>query len=70
MAGGGRKRQRILLTGEIPSPAEPPSGCRFRTRCRHVRDLCAEEVPAAPPPGSVHGAACHFRLEETPPVAV
>jgi oligopeptide transport system ATP-binding protein len=69
VAGGGRKRQRILLTGEIPSPADPPSGCRFRTRCRRVRDLCAEEVPAPPPREPVHGAACHFPLEENPPVA-
>ncbi|MEU0192249.1 oligopeptide/dipeptide ABC transporter ATP-binding protein [Streptomyces afghaniensis] len=69
-AGGGRKRQRIVLTGEIPSPADPPSGCRFRTRCRRVRDLCAEELPAPVPRGPVHGAACHFPLEETPPVTV
>ncbi|MFH8658460.1 ABC transporter ATP-binding protein [Streptomyces afghaniensis] len=69
-AGGGRERQRIVLTGEIPSPADPPSGCRFRTRCRRARDLCAEELPAPPPPGPVHGAACHFPLEETPPVTV
>jgi oligopeptide transport system ATP-binding protein len=69
-AGGGRTRQRIVLTGEIPSPAAPPSGCRFRTRCRRARDLCAEELPAPPPPGPVHGAACHFPLEETPPVTV
>ncbi|MFJ8468881.1 ABC transporter ATP-binding protein [Streptomyces swartbergensis] len=70
VAGGGRKRQRILLTGEIPSPAAPPSGCRFRTRCRQARDLCAEAVPTPPPRGPVHGAACHFPLEQTPPVAV
>ncbi|OUD01497.1 ABC transporter ATP-binding protein [Streptomyces swartbergensis] len=70
VVGGGRKRQRILLTGEIPSPADPPSGCRFRTRCRQARDLCAEAVPTPPPRGPVHGAACHFPLEETPPVAV
>jgi oligopeptide transport system ATP-binding protein len=70
VAGGGRKRHRILLTGEIPSPADPPSGCRFRTRCRQVRDLCAEEVPAPPPREPVHGVACHFPLEENPPVTV
>ncbi|MFJ4240499.1 ABC transporter ATP-binding protein [Streptomyces iakyrus] len=61
---GGRRRQRILLTGELPSPADPPSGCRFRTRCPRVRDLCAESVPTSPPGAPLHGAACHFPLEE------
>jgi oligopeptide transport system ATP-binding protein len=61
---GGRRRQRILLTGELPSPADPPSGCRFRTRCPRVRDLCAETVPTPPPGAPLHGAACHFPLEE------
>lgn len=62
VAGGGR-RQRILLTGELPSPADPPSGCRFRTRCPRVRDLCAETAPTPPPGAPLHGAACHFPLE-------
>jgi oligopeptide transport system ATP-binding protein len=61
---GGHRRQRILLTGELPSPADPPSGCRFRTRCPRVRDLCAESVPTPPPGAPLHGAACHFPLEE------
>ncbi|GHC86187.1 hypothetical protein GCM10010309_65370 [Streptomyces violaceochromogenes] len=60
---GGRRRQRILLTGELPSPADPPSGCRFRTRCPRVRDLCAETAPTPPPGAPLHGAACHFPLE-------
>jgi oligopeptide transport system ATP-binding protein len=65
-AGRGAKRERIVLTGDLPSPTDPPSGCRFRTRCRHARDLCAEAVPAlAPAPGAVpRTAACHFPLEE------
>ncbi|MFJ5730709.1 oligopeptide/dipeptide ABC transporter ATP-binding protein [Streptomyces paradoxus] len=63
-AGRGPRRQRIVLTGELPSPTDPPSGCRFRTRRPRVRDLCAETVPAPPPGTPLHGAACHFPLEE------
>ncbi|WP_328369617.1 ATP-binding cassette domain-containing protein [Streptomyces sp. NBC_00445] len=66
VAGGGRGRQRILLTGEIPSPANPPSGCRFRTRCWRAQDVCAEAAPAALPGAPLHSAACHFPLEEAP----
>ncbi|WP_425588573.1 oligopeptide/dipeptide ABC transporter ATP-binding protein [Streptomyces venetus] len=66
--GRGRRRQRILLTGEIPSPTDPPSGCRFRTRCRRAQGLCAAADPAPPPGDLRHGAACHFPLAEPPTV--
>ncbi|GAB7036858.1 MULTISPECIES: ABC transporter ATP-binding protein [Catenuloplanes] len=55
------KKERILLTGELPSPIDPPSGCRFRTRCWQATDVCAR----TPPPVSVvdgHAAECHFPL--------
>ncbi len=58
-------RARIPLKGEIPSPANPPSGCRFRSRCWRATARCAEEVPALRPlpPGSARQAACHFPLD-------
>ncbi len=54
------RRKRIVLTGDIPSPVNPPSGCRFHTRCPVAFDRCKTEVPAFNAYGAGHFAACHW----------
>jgi oligopeptide/dipeptide ABC transporter ATP-binding protein len=56
----GRKRERIILQGDLPSPVNPPAGCVFNTRCWKVQDKCRTEVPQLMQIGTNHRIACHY----------
>ncbi len=53
-------RNRVILTGDVPSPINPPSGCRFHTRCPLVHDRCRKEEPVLRQVGAGHESACHL----------
>ena len=63
----GANRARIILKGDVPSPVNPPKGCRFHTRCPFVFDRCRVEEPELRTVGEEHYAACH--LVETAPAS-
>ena len=54
------KRERIILKGDIPSPIDPPKGCRFHTRCPFVEELCRVEEPLLREVAADHSVACHL----------
>ena len=55
-----RNANRIILEGDVPSPVNPPSGCRFRTRCRYVMDICSKKEPELRDVGEGHMVSCHL----------
>ena len=59
-----KKQEKIKLTGDLPSPANPPSGCTFRTRCPHAHDRCSVDRPELIEIGKDHFVACHLYTKE------
>lgn len=53
------KRERIILSGDVPNPLNPPKGCRFHPRCSYAQDVCRQEEPALEDVGGGHMVSCH-----------
>ena len=54
------KRERIILEGDVPTPINPPNGCRFNTRCQYAKPICSQEEPVLKDVGTEHFIACHL----------
>jgi oligopeptide transport system ATP-binding protein len=60
VSGSGKNKKKVLLEGEVPSPVAPPSGCRFRTRCKYAAEQCSEVEPQIKRIGVDHYVSCHL----------
>ncbi|SDX21011.1 peptide/nickel transport system ATP-binding protein/oligopeptide transport system ATP-binding protein [Marininema mesophilum] len=60
-----KRKERIILKGDVPSPIDPPSGCRFRTRCPKAMGICAQEIPTWQEVRPLHWVSCHLYQEES-----
>ena len=58
------KKDLVLLEGDIPSPIDPPRGCKFHTRCKYATEICSEEIPEFEEVNPGHFVACHHKINQ------